>query len=102
MIQTISAKSKNFKKKRTTLRAKNALDPDVLVKLYELVQGEREMVKFYSNSLNSELCFVNPALQDVDRLPAETTVYTTRELSFVLSMDPEELRRYHYLKMKLA
>jgi len=102
MMQTISTSAKKFHKKRSGRRQKNAINPDVLVKLYELVQGEREMVKFYSKSLDSELCFVNPALQDVEKLPADVTIYTTRELSFVLSMNPEELQRYHYLKMKLA
>ncbi len=102
MMQTISTSAKKFQKKRTPRQRKNAINPDVLVKLYELVQGEREMVKFYSKSLDSELCFVNPALRDVEKLPADATIYTTRELSFVLSMNPDELQRYHYLKMKLA
>lgn len=101
-MQIISTQTKKSSKKRSHRRQKSAINPDVLVKLYELVQGEREMVRFYSKSLDSELCFVNPALQDVEKLPAGATVYTTRELSFVLSMNPEELQRYHYLKMKLA
>ncbi len=78
------------------------LNPDMLVQLYELLEGEREMVRVFSKALNEEICFVNPELVDVEKLPVDLPVYTTREIAFVLSMQPDEFRRYHYLKTRLA
>ncbi len=76
-------------------------DPDLLLQLYELLQGDRGTVVVYSNALQDKLYFVNPAVVDVETLPKGTPVYTTRELAFVITLSDEELRRYHYLKMKL-
>ena len=68
-------------------------DPDLLVKLYELIQGEREMVRVYSKALDSALCFVNSDAGALVDAPHDQPLYTAREISFVLSMSAEELRR---------
>ncbi len=90
------------KRKLTRRKASRNFDADMMVKLYELLQGDRDMVKVYSKALDSEICFVNPALIDLDKSGMEGPAYSTRELSFVMSLSPAELRRYHYLKMKLV
>jgi hypothetical protein len=59
------------------------------------------MVRVHSRALDSEICFVNPEIHDPEKLSPDCPAYTTRELAFVLSLSPSELRRYHYLKMKL-
>lgn len=97
----LATQSKTTVRRRSRKTAKSE-DPDMLVKLYELLQGDRDEVRLYSNILNSELWFINPALKKEDAYPADQPVYTTREIAFVLSMSPDELRRYHYLKTKLA
>ncbi|RMI13214.1 MAG: hypothetical protein D6681_06035 [Calditrichaeota bacterium] len=76
--------------------------PDTLTQLYELLQGQRPMVKVYSRTLNTELCFVNPDVAQPVAIDPDTPVYSSRELSLVLSMTPEELQRYHYLKTRLV
>jgi hypothetical protein len=73
-------------------------DPVLLLKLYELIQGERDMVRVHSNALDSEICFVNPALYDPAALQMDCPVYTTRELAQVLSLSPEEFRRFQSAK----
>lgn len=78
-----------------------AFDTDLLLKLYELLQGERGLVRVYSQTLQAEICFVNPALQDPVQIPVEEIAYTTSELAFVLSLSEEEFRRFHYLKTRL-
>ena len=75
---------------------------EMMLQLYELLQGERDIVKVYSRALKSDLYFVNPELQDRVEDELECPTYTTRELSFVLSMTTEELQRYHYLKTRLS
>jgi len=77
------------------------INGDLQLQLYELLQGQRGVVWVYSRAVQSELCFVNPAVQDPETLEVDSPVYTTRELAFVLSLSEEEFRRYHYLKMKL-
>ncbi len=79
-----------------------SLDTDLLLKLYELLQGERDRVRVYSKALQSDICFVNPARHNPDTLPMDCPVYTTRELAFVLSLTAEEFRRFHYLKTRLV
>ena len=93
-----------LKETRTKKRADNhiTLNPDLLLKLYELLQGEREMVRLYSKALESELCFVNPERQKPDQLSMDCPVYTTRELAYVLSLSQEDFRRFHYLKTRLV
>jgi len=76
-------------------------DPDLLLKLYELLQGERDVVSVYSKALECTVHFVNPGVADMEAIADLSPVYTTRELAFVLSLSEEELRRYHYLKLKL-
>ena len=94
--------------KRTRKRVKKEshveMSPDLLLQLYELLEGERDTVRVYSRALQSELCFVNPALCDPEqlKLQSDCPVYTTRELAFVLSLTEEEFRRFHYLKTKLV
>ncbi len=78
------------------------LDTDLLLKLYELLQGERDMVRVYSKALQSELCFVNPDLVDPTQLNIDCPVYATRELAYVLSLSAEDFRRFHYLKTRLV
>ncbi len=79
-----------------------SFSPDMLVQLYELLQGERESVRVYSKVLDSELYFVNSEVLANQQKLSDCPVYTTRELAFVLSLTPSELKRYHYLKQKLA
>lgn len=69
--------------------------PDLMLKLAELLQGERDMIKVYSNAFDSEICFVNPALCDPSTLQMDCPVYTTGELAQVLSLSPAEFRRFH-------
>lgn len=76
-------------------------DTDMMMQLYELLQGDRATVTIYSKALGSEICFVNPAMENEPAF-SEAPVYTTRELAFVLSLSAEEFRRYHYLKMQLV
>ncbi len=90
-------------KTRRRAAAARGLDvnPDVLLQLYELLQGERGKVTVYSKALGSPIHFVNPAVVDPESLEDTLPVYTTRELAFVLSLSDEELRRYHYFKQQL-
>jgi len=93
-------------KKRTerNVRQKNksASQPDLLLALYELVQGEREMVRVYSKALQSDICFVNPERVNPETLAVDCPVYTTRELAYIISLSEEEFQRFHYLKMRLV
>jgi len=77
-------------------------DPDMVVQLYELLQGERNLLKIYSKRLNSEICLVNSALTDPLQLTPGCPVYTTEELAFILTLSEEELQRFHYLKTRLV
>jgi len=79
-----------------------SLNTDLLLKLYELLQGERDMVRVYSKALQSDICFVNPTVHNPDTLQMDCPMYTTRELAFVLSLTEEEFRRFHYLKTRLV
>lgn len=90
------------RRKMPTPPAAPTFSGDMLLQLYELLQGEREMVRVYSKALNGEICFVNSDDPLRGDLPAGLPVYSARELSFVLSLSAAELRRYHYLKMKLV
>ncbi len=76
--------------------------PDILVKLYEFLQGERGELKIFSNVLGEELYFVNPVIFPETNWPTDKAVYTTREIAFILSLSSSELQRYHYLKTKLV
>ncbi len=93
---------KTQKRRRKSRSFKKEFSPDMLMKIYELLEGERDMLKVHSKALNSEICFVNPDFKKSKMLPTDCPTYTTRELAFVLSMSPTELQRYHYLKMKLV
>jgi len=77
--------------------------PELLVKLYELLQGERNIIRTYSHVLQSELCFVNAEKTSPEELARlDCPVYTTRELAYILSLSDEEFRRFHYLKTRLV
>ncbi len=93
--------NKPLTRQRIRRNTEKAFDGDMLIKLYELLQGERDMVRVHSKALGSDICFVNPELHNPEALPPDCPAYTTRELAFVLSLSPGELQRYHYLKMKL-
>ncbi len=92
--------------KRTRQRTRHgdhiALNPDLLLQLYELLQGERDMVQVYSRALEGEVCFVNPALRDPEQVQLACPVYSTRELAYVISLSEQDFRRYHYLKTRLV
>lgn len=77
-------------------------DPDVVVKLYELLQGERKMIRIFSKSLGCEICFVNAELTNSMQLTIDCPVYTTEELAFVLSLTEAEFKQFHYLKTRLV
>lgn len=89
-------------RRRSRHKADQHFDADMLLKLYELLQGERDMVRVHSKALDSEICFVNPDVHNPEQMQLDCPAYTTRELAFVLSLSPSELQRYHYLKMKLV
>lgn len=93
--------NKPLTRHRARRHTQKTFDGDMLIKLHELLQGERDMVRVHSQALGSDICFVNPELYPVESLPPDCPAYTTRELAFVLSLSPAELQRYHYLKMKL-
>lgn len=96
-----AALTKTVARRRSRHNSDKHFDGDMLLKLYELLQGERDMVRVHSKALDSEICFVNPEIHNPENLPPDCPAYTTRELAFVLSLSPAELQRYHYLKMKL-
>jgi hypothetical protein len=75
---------------------------ELVVKLYELLQGQRDMVRVYSKAFQSDLCFINPERLHSDLIPADCPVYTTRELAHILSLPDEELKQFHYLKMRMV
>jgi len=75
-------------------------DPDVVVKLYELLQGEREMIRIFSKSLGCEICFVNAELTNPMQLAIDCPVYTTEELAFILTLTEAEFKQFHYLKTR--
>ncbi|GEM_PF-5100214 len=83
-------------KRLKRVKKSKSFSPDLLV------QGERESVRVYSKALDSELYFVNSEDVAHQQKSLNCPVYTTRELAFVLSLSPSELKRYHYLKQKLA
>ena len=93
-------------KKRTgqNIRQKNKTTsrPDLLLALYELVQGDREMVRVYSKALQNDICFVNPERVNPETLAFDCPVYTTRELAYIISLSEEEFQRFHYLKTRLV
>lgn len=89
-------------RRRRQRGASPAFSGDAMTKLYELLEGKRERVHLHSKTLGCDLCFVNPTSEKTfDAGGNGSTVYTTRELSFVLSLSPADLRRYHYLKTQL-
>ncbi len=94
--------SPSTKIRRRSVHAKGVeLSPDLLLQLYELLQGARGKVAVYSRALGCKIFFVNPAVVDSETLDKTIPIYTTRELAFVLSLSSEELRRYHYFKQHL-
>ncbi len=93
--------SKRPVRRKVKVSHRESFDADTLMQLYELLQGQRKMVRVHSKTLDEEICFVNPGAGGEEGVPPGCTHYSTRELSFVLSLSPEELKRYHYLKTKL-
>ena len=75
---------------------------DLILQLYELLEGRRAALIVYSQALQQAICFVNPALQPPNTVDGDLPVYTTRELAFILTLSPEEFRRFHYLKARLV
>ncbi len=90
------------KRKKRTSSAPKASNADIFVKLFELLQGEREKIYIYSKKLGCKICLVNPALINPKTIKSNYPVYTTKELAFILSFDADELRRFHYLKTRLV
>lgn len=76
--------------------------PDLLVILYELLQGQRDMVRVYSKVLQSEICLVNTPLSTPELLALDCPVYTTRELAQIISLSPEEFQRFHHVKTRMV
>ena len=79
-------------------RRTKQLSHDLILKLSELLQGERSMLKVHSNAFDSDICFVNPAVCDPATLQMECPVYTTKELAQVMSLSPAEFQKFHSLK----
>ena len=97
MQNVIQKSGKRMRQKRGNNPKTN---PVLLLKLYELIHGERNMIRLHSNALDSEICFVNPALCDPTALQMDCPVYTTRELADVLSLSMEEFQRFHGVKQE--
>lgn len=93
--------TRRSRKSRRTEAAAGPFSPDLTLRLHELIEGRVGSLRMFSKALSAEICFVNPALEDPARFEGDCPVYTTRELAFVLSLTPEELRRYHHLKSRL-
>lgn len=91
---------RNATKKRRRTNPLQTLNSDLIFKLSELLQGERGMLKVHSDTLDSDICFVNPAVCNPSILQMECPIYTTKELAQVLSLSPEEFRQSHVLKEK--
>ena len=100
-VTTVSRPTKR-RRKSAPAKQESHIGSDMLVKLHELLQGERDSVRLFSKALDSEICFINTAALAEEYASLDCPVYTTRELSFVLSLSADEFQRYHYLKMKLA
>jgi hypothetical protein len=76
--------------------------PDLLLLLYELLQGQREMVRVYSRALQSEICLVNTPKTRPELLTLDCPVYTTRELAQIIALSEEEFQRFHQLKTRMV
>jgi len=76
--------------------------PDLLLLLYELLQGQREMVRVYSRALQSEICLVNTPQTRPELLTLDCPVYTTRELAQIISLSAEEFQRFHDRKTRMV
>ncbi len=76
--------------------------PDLLVVLYELLQGQREMVRVYSKVLQREICLINTPLSTSELLALDCPVYITGELAQIISLSPEEFQRFHHLKTRMV
>jgi hypothetical protein len=75
---------------------------DLTLALYELLQGKREFVRIYSNTLQSDLCFVNTNKLDSATLTIDCPIYTTKELAYIITLSKEDFLRFHYLKTRLV
>lgn len=106
MQAAIQQSSQRSRRRRSAGGRKNNRVPvgraEVMRQLHDLLQGDRGMVEIYSKSLENTICFINPDIIDPESLGDDRPLYTTREISFVLSLSPEEFRRYHYLKTNLV
>ena len=91
---------RNTTKKRRRTNPPPLLNSDLVFKLSELLQGERGTLKVHSDTFDSDICFINPAVCDPSTLQMDCPVYTTRELAHVLSLSQEEFRRFHDVKEK--
>lgn len=89
---------RTIKRRKRTNRNSNP-GSDLMFKLSELLQGEREMIRVRSDAFDSDICFVNPALRDPSTLQMDCPVYTTGELAHILSLSPEEFRKFHEGKL---
>jgi len=76
--------------------------PELVVKLYELLQGQRDMVRVYSKAFQSDLCFINPERLHSDLIPTDCPVYTTRELAHIISLPEGEFQYFHSLKTRMV
>ncbi|GAB4380131.1 MAG: hypothetical protein Kow0042_30000 [Calditrichia bacterium] len=97
-LQTTDKRSRQRNKRNGHI----SLDPDLLLKLYELLQGERDLLRVYSQALQCDVCFVNPHCVKMEQLEIDCPVYTTRELAYVISLSEDDFRRFHYLKTRLV
>ena len=98
------ALQKNNKRtrKRPVQKSAQKNNNDLTLVLYELLQGKREFVRVYSNTLQSDLCFVNPNKLDLATLNIDCPVYTTKELAYIITLSKEDFLRFHYLKTRLV
>lgn len=92
----------NVRKRKKGGKHQTNLSPDIQLKLFELLQGERASLVIFSKKLKSRICLVNPALKNPGDMSSKYPVYTTNELAFILSFGTEELKRFHYLKTRLV
>lgn len=75
---------------------------DLFIALYELLEGKRAALKIYSHRIGGEILLVNPELYQPEKMHHHCPVYTTQELAFILNLNSEEFRRFHYLKTRLV
>ncbi len=80
--------------------AEDGTNKDIILELFQVLEGQRSSLIFYSHTLECDICLVNTALADVEQQNMTCPVYTTDELAYILTLSQMDLKRYHYLKSR--